>query len=426
MAPPLRYDPVRLVLCTPDFRPEQGPSVPAFADLCEDLIAAGHHVTVIATGVRRGRKGLVRGPRGQLIWLEDQGRLPVIRTAAIAVSKQRFALRTIGCLLYNCLGAIALVRRPADVVLIDAPAFVSGLAALTCLIRRVPYVYVVQDLYPDALVQGKARFPKALVAVAGALERFVMRRASAISVLTEGLRREIAARAPERPATVIPVSIDTDRIRPCEHPSCFRKRWGLENSFVVLYSGNIGLHQALDHVIEAARLIENIPGVIFCFVGEGAQRPALEKLSAGLRNVRWFNFVPDSEYPELLAAADVGLVSLDPSIEQTSVPSKAYSMMAAGRPVLAYLSPQNELTQLVNRYDCGVAVTSGKPSDLAEAIVRLQGSPATVARLGRRARETAVTRHSRQFNVQLYADLVNSVHRSSRRPLSQREEGLAG
>jgi colanic acid biosynthesis glycosyl transferase WcaI len=364
----------------------------------------------------------VTGPRRQLIWLEEQGLLHVIRTAAIAVSKQRFALRTIGYFLYNCLSAIALVRRPADIVLIDAPAFVAGLAALTCIIRTVPYVYVVHDLYPDALVQGKAGFPKALVAVAGALELSVMRRASAISVLTEGLRREIAARAPERPVTVIPVSIDTERIRPYERPSSFRKQWEVEDSFVVLYAGNIGLHQALDHVIEAARLIENIPGVIFCFVGEGAQRPALETLSAGLRNVRWFSFVPDSEYPELLAAADVGLVSLDPSIEHTSVPSKAYSIMAAGRPVLAYVSRQNELTQLVNRNDCGVAVTSGKPSELAEAILSLQGSPATVARLGRRARETAVTRYSRAFGAQQYADLVNSVLRSSRRPSFQGEE----
>ena len=269
-------------------------------------------------------------------------------------------------------------RSAPDVVLAMSPPLTLGLAGwAVATTRRVPFVFNIQDVFPDVAVELGLLTGRRAIAAASWLERVSYRRADAVTVLSDDLADNVRAKlgrglAPEAAAAqaakvrVIPNFIDTGWITPGPRDNAYRAEHGLTGRRVVMYAGNVGLSQSLDLVLDAAAALRHEPDVVFVINGGGAARPDLERRARGLANLRFVDMQPKARLPEVLAAADVHVVPLKRGLAWSSVPSKLYSILAAGRPLVASVDPGTEVERTVERAGAGLSV----PPDDAEAFTK--------------------------------------------------------
>ena len=177
----------------------------------------------------------------------------------------------------------------------------------------------------------------------------------------------------------------------------FRHELGLEGRFVVLFAGVMGYAQDMETIVEAAARLREESRVVFLLVGDGSERAGVERRvrELDLENVRLLPFVSREDYPALVAACDVGLVTLKKTMKTPVVPSKLPTYMASARPVIVSVNPESDAGALVRAADCGLLVPPGDPDAMAAALRQLAGDPARAAALGASGREYAVAHLSR-------------------------------
>ena len=181
-----------------------------------------------------------------------------------------------------------------------SPPLTLGLAAwLTSRLRRAPFVFNVQDVFPDVAVEVGAISNQGVIRLLEGLERFVYRRADAVTVLSEDLRSNVESKIVRAEETtdraaetvrVIPNFVDTEQIRPQARENSYRSEFGLGTRTVVMYAGNLGFSQPLELMVEAARELAHRDDVVFVINGDGSRRQELESLASGLDNVVFADF----------------------------------------------------------------------------------------------------------------------------------------
>lgn len=290
--------------------------------------------------------------------------------------------------------AVLRARRPDLVFATSTPLTIGIPGAIASAWHRVPMVFEVRDLWPEAPIQmGALRHPAAIL-LARWLERAIYRRAAHVVALSPGMRAGVidAGVPPER-VTVIPNASDLDLFSPEIDGSAFRETYGLVGKFVCLYFGTMGEANDLFQVVRAARVLHERgeERIVFVLHGRGRQRPELEAFVSanGLRNVVFSSALPDkSAVARLVAAADVGMtIYKNLPILATCSPNKLFDTLAAGRAVL--VNTPGWLRELVLTHECGVAVRPDDPYDLADSVTALCNDPERVVRYGRNARRLA-------------------------------------
>jgi colanic acid biosynthesis glycosyl transferase WcaI len=305
-----------------------------------------------------------------------------------------------------------LAGRP-DVILSYSPPLPLGISAwLLSRLWRVPWVLRVEDLYPDAAVAAGVLRNRAAIAIFTSLERFLYRRATHISLISEGFRENLLGKGvPGAKLSVVPVWADPDLVRPGTKENGFRREHGLSGKFVVMYAGALGLTSSLEDVLQAACHLRDEADVWFVLVGEGIKKESLIRFAEqkGLHKVTFLPFQPRSTFSELMAAADISLVTLNPASSPFSLPSKVFSIMASGRPILAVVPLESEVAQLVQAGDCGVCVTPGQPQILASTILEMKSHRDRLSRLGQNGRVLLESRFSRQQCVHRTEELLKQT-----------------
>ena len=172
---------------------------------------------------------------------------------------------------------------------------------------------------------------------------------------------------------VIPNFVDTEHIKPAPKENSYREEFGLTGKTVVMYAGNVGFSQSLDLVLEAAAALAHDPDLVFVINGGGAARADLERKANSARNVRFVDMQPKDRLPEVLAAADIHVVPLRRGLARSSVPSKMYSILAAGRPIVASVDTGTEVAAVVERANAGIAVPPDDPEAFTKAPGRRPG-----------------------------------------------------
>jgi glycosyltransferase involved in cell wall biosynthesis len=183
-------------------------------------------------------------------------------------------------------------------------------------------------------------------------------------------------------------------------------------TFLVMYSGNMGLTQRLEAVLGAAELLRDHPQVQFALVGDGAMRSGLERTVAQRRllNVQFYGYQPRRLLAHSLSAADLQIVFMAPGLQACLMPSKTYSVLAAGVPILAMADETSELAWMVDSEDVGVVCNSHEPTELVRAILDLAKDCSALAAGGCRARKLAVARFDRQFAITRFVSLLASCN----------------
>jgi len=309
------------------------------------------------------------------------------------------------------LAAVVAFRLPRpDVIVAETdPPLLGALAALLKLRWRCRLVYNVQDLYPDiAEVTGGVRNPLLL----GLLRRandYAYERADLIVTLGDDMADRIIAKGvPAGKVVVVPDWVDCGRIRPLES-NPFRRNFG--GKFVVMYSGNIGLSQQLEAVLEAADGLRDVQRILFAVIGEGARKEWLERRARamGLPNVTFLPYQPQENLGESLSAADLHLIPLAPGAAGCLVPSKIYGILAAGRPFIAMMEENAEIAQIARKEGVGFVVQPGDVDALIRTVREAVDAPQRLKQMGLRARRLAELRFDRIKVTSKFGAVLASV-----------------
>jgi colanic acid biosynthesis glycosyl transferase WcaI len=387
---------VKIVILCPHFAPDTAPTGTVMTRIVDELAALGHELHVVTSLPWYREHRIEPGWRGRWVRSDRTAWGSVTRVNPFpGADKANLARRAAGFAGFSALAGLAALRadgwfRRADVVLAMSPPLTLGLTGwLAGRLRRAPLVFNIQDVFPDAAVRTGAITNRRIIAAASWLERLSYHRAAAVTVLSDDLRRNVVAKIdPDRVGTVhvIPNFVDTAAIVPADRLTPYRRELGIGDEPVVLYAGNVGFSQSLDLVVGAAR---RLPGVTFVINGDGAARRALEADAAGLGNVRFAGYQPIERLGEVLATGDVHVVPLRTGLGDVSVPSKTYSSLAAGRPVVASIDPGSEIPRLLAAAGAGIAVAPDDLEAFVGAIQTLLADPSSAAAMGASGRAWA-------------------------------------
>lgn len=402
---------MRVLIFNIYFHPEPTGTGLVIGELAKDLAALGHAVTVVTTVPHHGHATLLPEYRGKVLMEEEWCGVRVIRTGVPSPVRRGLMSRLANYLSYTCLGVVGGLRaQKPEVVVCVWPPVTTGIAAVVVgWWRRVPLVINVQDVFPDSIFFGRV-VPRVIRWIEGR----VLRKAARTTALSEGLGKEVVARgaAPER-LSVIPMWTDVEGVRPGVRDNGFRARNGLHGKFVVLYSGNIGTYGGVGVALDMAQLLRDDERVQFVIVGRGHGRARLLERAEAMRlpNVRFLDTRPREELAEMLAAADISLVTMDLRLGVTSVPSKAFTIMASGRPVLAAMSPENEVARIVAEAGCGWCVPADQPGALAAVVRSVLADPSGLEDMGMRGRRYVERHHVREPLTRRHAEALEMAVR---------------
>lgn len=406
---------MRISILTTYFPPDSAANGILMKQLAEDLRARGHEISVVTSVPHYDGNRVAEGFRGRLWTTADEGGIDVRRLSLFVPKRKSWLLgRAFGYMTWNALSALACLTGPKpDVLFVPSPPLTNGLVGWAAgRLRRVPFVYNVQDVYPDIAVRLGVLRKRRAIAFFRRMERFVYARSAMVSVISDGFGRKLSAKGvPAGKIEVIPNFADTDFIKPMARHNAFSAAQGLDDRFVVLFAGNVGLSQGLEHVLAAADLLRTRPEILFLIVGGGAAKPGLVDRTGrlGLENVRFLPFQPYRDLPAMYASSDAGLVPLRRGFTEESVPSKVLSILAAARPMIAAVDEGSETWRLARDAGCGLAVPPEDPRALAEAVLKLEGDRELGRRLGAAGRDLVERRYSRQAAATKYEELFLRV-----------------
>ena len=400
---------LRIAILCPHFEPDTAPTGVVMTRIVGELAELGHEMHVVTALPWYRDHAVEPGWRARSSRHEWTAWGSITRVNPFPGGDKRNLLRrAAGFVGFSVVAGLSSLRGGrVDAVIAMSPPLTMGLTGWgTHLIRRGPLIFNIQDVFPDAAIETGAITNRRIIAAATWLERISYHRAAAVTVLSSDLHDNVVAKVrPSKRADVrvIPNFVDTEAIRPRDRMTPFRGELGIGSETVVLYAGNVGFSQSLEMVVDAARAL---PSLTFVINGDGAARSSLVERAAGISNIRFSGYQPADRLPEVLATGDIHLVPLKAGLGRVSVPSKTYSILAAGRPVLASIDSGTEVPRILAESGGGVCVPPDDADALREALQRLAGDPAGRDAMGAAGRRWVESAASPAAVARAYADLI--------------------
>jgi glycosyltransferase involved in cell wall biosynthesis len=345
----------------------------------------------------------------RLYQTEDAAAVRTVRVGSTDFPRLQMRRRVLNYLTYAALVVPLALCTSCDAVLaMTDPPFAGIIGAFVALLKRKPYFYNIRDMYPDMAVGGSIVAPGALARFWELLHRWALRRAHRVIVLGEDMRDRILAKGvfPDR----IAIIRDGAEMPKGDHlqldPEVIRKIRG-NFKFVLLHAGNLGFYGAWPTLIAGAGELAG-DGIGLVFVGDGTQRAGMESLAAGLANVRFLPFFPANKISSVLAAADAHLITVKRGLEGVVVPSKMYSILAAGKPIVAVAPAESDAVALGEKMGFGVGADPDHPNQMAEVVRGLAYDSKRLESMGKAALAAAPA-YDRAKELQKFASLFEKI-----------------
>ncbi len=362
--------------------------------IVHELANRGHELHVVTSLPWYRKHQVEQGWSGALWRVEKTNWGSITRVQPFAgKTKSNLLRRAVGFILFSYLvGLRALfagkVWRRIDGVLAMSPPLTLGLIGWhTKLFRGGKLVFNIQDIFPDAAIETGAITNKKIISFASWLERTSYKCSDSVVLLSDDLANNVQSKLEQKfhkRVKVIPNFVDTQAITPMSRMTKYRTELRIDDALVVMYAGNVGFSQSLEMLVSAAR---ELPQLIFVINGEGAARESLKKSAHGLSNVRFGDYQDVSRLSEVLATGDIHVVPLKRGLGSVSVPSKTYSILASGRPVLAAVDLDTEVPRILAAADAGVCVEPENSAAFISALRAMTLDPKTLSEMGERGRK---------------------------------------
>jgi len=401
------------------FPPDSVSTAQIMGDLAIDLQKMGHEVEVITTTPHYNRdlESEARQPLhkfwGSVLQKSCYHGIPVFHVL-MPQKGSNVTARILAWLSFHLLSTIAgiLVLRNPNVIITPSPPLTIGLNAwLLGFIRRIPYIYNVQEIYPDYAIELGVIRNRWLIQILLWLEAFIYDKARHVTVIAPHMAERLHNKGvPVQKIKVIPNFVDIEDLYPFPKDNDFSRTYKLHDKFVVSYAGNMGPGQDLENFIAAADLLQHHQNICFLMMGDGMLREALKQKIAKLKlsNFLFLPYQPYSLILQIYAASDLCLAPQKLGIANAAVPSKVYRIMACARPVLASTVAGSDLANLISEAGSGLVVEAGNPQKLADAILMASLSAEKLEVMGKAGREHVSRYYSRQAISLQYHQLITS------------------
>jgi len=401
---------MRILILSQRYYPEP---LPKPSELAEALSQRGHSVTVITGFPHYPERRLYPGYRLSLAKREIVSGIPVVRTFVWPYHGRSAIGRVLNYVSFMCSSVLGSLRTPpCDLIYVWHPPLTVGLAAWAIArLKRAPYVYDVQDIWPESAVWSGMLTNQLIIWCLHQLERFVYDGAKHILVVSSGAKDNLQSKGvPSEKISVARHWVDESIFNQPSDSEAARVRlqYHFADRFVVMFAGNLGIVQGLEAVIRAAELLREEKNVLFVFVGDGSDKPRVVALTQQLRltNVLFVDRQPMAAMPAILGSADALLVHLKRSrLAGVSIPTKTLAYLASGRPII--MGVHGAAADLVRRAEAGIVVAPDDPQELARAVLELYRLPLSERmRMGQNGRAFLLKEHSKESVLDEYEAIL--------------------
>jgi glycosyltransferase involved in cell wall biosynthesis len=406
---------VKVVFFNRSYYPDYGATGQLLTELCEDLVARyGYDVTVVAGLPLAAEAPIEPLPWYALVRRERRNGVRILRAWGTALSTRKLTGRIANYLSYFSSASIAALRvgRPDVIVTLTDPPIVALIAIAASRATNSRLVFLCQDVFPEVARLLENFQGGAIEKLLARIGRYTVKRADVIVALGDTMKRRLVETKNAAPAKIRVIHnwADAEAITPGSKDNPLARELGLTGKFVVMHSGNVGLSQDVDGLLDVAEQLRDLPDVVIAIVGEGARKAALiaQAERRGLANLRFFPYQPKRRLGESFAIADIFIVSLKRGLAGFIVPSKLYGILAAGRPFVAAVEADCEVAQIAREHGCGVVVEPGNREAMVAAIRRLHADRVWRTQLAERARAAGLI-YDRRRAVTAYRDLLEDV-----------------
>ena len=404
----------RILFINQYYWPDHASTAQHLTDLAESMVGLGYECHVLCAQGRY-EPGEPKPPAFEV----HQG-VFIHRVPATSLGRRGTWARMTDYLSYYAGAVIKAMLMPRfdAVVTLTTPPIIGLIGTLLKWIKGTCHAYWSMDLHPDASMALGRMSPKhPVVRLLYWLSAFVYRQADCVVVLGPYMADRIALKkvGADRIKT-IPVWSRREEIYPIpREANSMRKSMRLDDAFVVMYSGNLGLAHSFEEFLSAARTLRDRSEIVFLFVGGG---PRLSEVKAvqqaeALRNIRFLDYVPRSQLHVSLSMADVHLISMRPEMTGIVAPGKLYGAMASGRAAL-FVGPEHcETADTIRAAGCGMTFAPGDSQGLTAAITHLADDPSLTRQMGERGRSAFVANYERNLCCKLWGELIGELLKRS-------------
>tara|TARA_X000000950_G_scaffold144017_1_gene178323 strand:+ start:2557 stop:3816 length:1260 start_codon:yes stop_codon:yes gene_type:complete len=303
------------------------------------------------------------------------------------------------------------LKRP-DIILTPSPPLSSGLLAiLLAKLKGAKTIYNVQEIYPDLLINLGHLKNTFLINLLKKLERFVYNSSAAVTIIDKQFYNIIRPRIKQKSSLhIIPNFVDTDLYvteSSTKLPAEFLSKPGFTN---MLYAGNIGLAQEWDLVLNVAKDIRG-ESITIWIIGEGVKKEYLKSQieKHELSNIKLLPYQDRKYMPAINLFADFHFIAMDKSMENEGFPSKVYSIMASGRPMVVVSSKNTPIISLLNETNASLLVTDHSLSGFKNAVLKLAGDKDLKISLGANGRKVIEESYTKEKAINQYTDLFEKI-----------------
>lgn len=395
------------------YNPDLGPSAPLFTSLCEKFVEHGHNVSVITMVPHYPTGKVSSNYRKKIFSRSCENGVNVIRIGIPSLDRKNFSKRLLQFISYQ-IGAILFgFGLKYEVILAANPSLTVFLPFLWfSVFRKKPAIYSVQDVYPDIGIELGIFSNPILKRIITSLECFCLKRAKIVHIISNSFIKKLINLGVDKEKMVLIYNlVDINLIQPCQKQNPFSITNHLDNYFVILYAGNLGLSQGLKYILLSAELLAQYPDIKFVFVGDGCEKSVLQEMASEMKlnNVLFMPFQPREKLSEVLASASISVVMLRSNLANNSLPSKIFSIMASERPILMCVDEDSEAWNLVHQAEAGKLVEPNNPDEIAKSILFLKQNSEYCESLGKNGRIWVEKNSSPDIVAQKFENLFSSA-----------------
>jgi colanic acid biosynthesis glycosyl transferase WcaI len=387
---------MRILVLAINYWPEQTGIGAVLTRRCEYLASVGHEVTV-CTGMPYYPEWRIHPAyTGRVFFREERNGVTILRSWSWVPRKVTSAKRWLfeASFLASSLLRAVCSRKPDLLLVVSPPLGLAISAVLLSRLSKVPYVFDVQDLQPDAAAD-LGMLPRPVLPALYRLEAMAYRNATMISTVTEGMRQNIVAKGiPSEKVVVVPPPADSSLFAVGRSVGSlrFRDKHGLDGKFIVAHSGNMGVKQGLGVVLDVAAQLKQRRDVVLVLAGDGVMKSQLKSKATALKldNVRFLPLQEHEEFLQMLAAIDMALIVQQATVSDIVFPSKTVTLLSAARPVGAAVRSNSEIGRVIRQSEGGVVIEPEDVGALSRTIQELFDDPAKRTAMGECGRRYAL------------------------------------
>ena len=372
--------------------------------IAQELLKAGHNVTMITSSVKYDEKIKRITIDGiEVIYIKEA------YSQNMTIYKRLKAF--VGFMLKSTKQGLKL--KEIDLVITTSTPLTIGFPALILKwFKKIPYVFEVRDLWPEVPIQMGALKNPIVRNIALTFEKTIYKNAKHVIALSPGMQEGVLKYLPKQKTSMIPNMSKIDAFWPRQKNESMIEQLGLSSdSFKVIHFGALGIANGASYIIEAASLLKENSSIEFLFVGGGSTEDDLKKMCREykLKNVKFLGRFAMNELSEIVNLSDVSIVSFkDLPILYTNSPNKLFDSLSAGKPII--VNSAGWTKRLVEENSCGYYVNPNKPSELVDKILFLQSHPEVLKQQGLASRRLAETKYDKSILCKQFVDVINKLN----------------